>query len=572
MADYILLVGISEYADRYMSNLRLAHRDAQNLYGLFRHGLGFGDNAILLPPDVSLRDFNRQFNAIGQKIKSGDRLIVYFSGHGYQHGDEQYLLLADAEKAEIEAGRLTMQEVISLKTLKARVESWPNVQCLFILDTCRRPLSAAQHRGADAAYAGNALLGRMFARDPACGAALSVAETATATARTLVLNACSDGDYAWEPEDGDASVLVKAFEHAWGEALKRGEAIRIDGNAPALLRDQIRRQWGKEHPQTPWLSPADGVFELRSANQPKAAPPEKESQHPQAEDDDETEWAITCAKQSIEAYESYIRRKPLGKYRDEALRRIGDLASNEVSEAQQGKAKRDEVRRQKALGKNDLAAWQHAFKDAETETLRSEAQGQITGFEQEAARITAKEERSAMAARRNREAQEQQATEKLRAQEEGDRRAKEKAAEAEGILTKERAEREQYEETAKAARGRLKVKQNKDNGENPVNESADSQGADAKHSTWLNPAIFSPVIMFVIGVLHININGIDIVDNSMPFTYILYTIMFPFVLAGFGVFGLDVLDRFYKKSGPLLDNLIVASISIPAYIFVLWQA
>ena len=322
MADYILLVGISEYADRYMSNLRLAHRDAQNLYGLFRHGLGFGDNAILLPPDVSLRDFNRQFNAIGQKIKSGDRLIVYFSGHGYQHGDEQYLLLADADKAEIEAGRLTMQEVISLKTLKARVESWPNVQCLFILDTCRRPLSAAQHRGADAAYAGNALLGRMFARDPACGAALDVADSKQPPSRTLVLNACSDGDYAWEPEDGDASVLVKAFESAWGEALKRGEAIRIDRHAPAKLRDQIRRLWGKEHPQSPWLSPADGVFELRSANQPKTSPPDREALHAQAIDDDETEWAIATADNSIEAYKAYALRKPSGKYKNEAIRLI----------------------------------------------------------------------------------------------------------------------------------------------------------------------------------------------------------------------------------------------------------
>jgi len=227
----------------------------------------------------------------------------------------------------------------------------------------------------------------MFARDPACGAALSVAETATATARTLVLNACSDGDYAWEPEDGDASVLVKAFEHAWGEALKRGEAIRIDGNAPALLRDQIRRLWGKEHPQTPWLSPADGVFELRSANQPKASPPDRETLHAQTIDDDETEWAIADAEKSIAAYKAYARRKPPGKYHADALRRIGEIAANDASREQEAKAKRDQILRKQAQASDDLSGWQEALKGAETEAFRSEAHNKIAWFEQETAKL-----------------------------------------------------------------------------------------------------------------------------------------------------------------------------------------
>jgi formylglycine-generating enzyme required for sulfatase activity len=317
MADYILLAGISDYRDKYLSNLRLAHRDAQNLHGLFRHGLGFGDKAILLPADVSLRDFNRQFNEISQRLTVDDRFIFYFSGHGYQHGDEQYLLLAEAEKGEVEAGRLTMQEVIALQTLKARVDRLPIRQSLFLLDTCRRPLDANTHHGSEAPYQGNRILDRMFARDPGFGPELHEGKLTHAT-RSIILNACSDGDYAWEPANGDASVLVKAFESAFAEPLKRGEAIQIDATTPRLLRQHILRHFGSDHPQTPWISPSDGSFELRSAEQREATPPPEgaresnktTSSTPDALERDEYEWRLVSLTNEVATFKEYIRNAP----------------------------------------------------------------------------------------------------------------------------------------------------------------------------------------------------------------------------------------------------------------------
>lgn len=349
MADYILLAGISDYRDKYLSNLRLAHRDAQNLHGLFRHGLGFGDNAILLPTDVSLRDFNRQFNEVSQRLTVDDRFIFYFSGHGYQHGDEQYLLLAEAEKGEIEAGRLAMQEVIALQTLKARVDRLPIRQSLFLLDTCRRPLDANTHHGSEAPYQGNRILGRMFARDPGFGPELDEGKLTHAT-RSIILNACSDGDYAWEPANGDASVLVKAFESAFAEPLKRGETIQIDAAAPSILRQHIRRHFGNDHPQTPWISPSDGSFELRSAQrrentQPQAASTQANSSTPDAGELDERKWRMACLKNTVEAYEVYLHTAPTGSLHvDEAFRRLENLLLKPAIHQEATHVGRDQLR------------------------------------------------------------------------------------------------------------------------------------------------------------------------------------------------------------------------------------
>lgn len=331
MADYILLAGISDYQDKYLSNLRLAHRDAQNLHGLFRHGLGFGDKAILLPADVSLRDFNRQFNEISQRLTVDDRFIFYFSGHGYQHGEEQYLLLAEAEKGEVEAGRLAMQEVIALQTLKARVDRLPIRQSLFLLDTCRRPLDAKTHHGSEAPYQGNRILDRMFARSPGFGPELHEGKLTHAT-RSIVLNACSDGDYAWEPANGDASVLVKAFESAFAEPLKRGETVQIDSATPNILRQHILRHFGSDHPQTPWISPSDGSFELRSAERHETTPPLQTASTqtacsvPESKELDDRNWRLACLRNKVEAYEDYIRNAPEGSpYIEEAFKRIEAL-------------------------------------------------------------------------------------------------------------------------------------------------------------------------------------------------------------------------------------------------------
>lgn len=331
MADYILLAGISDYRDKYLSNLRLAHRDAQNLHGFFRHGLGFGDHAILLPADVSLRDFNRQFNEISQRLTVDDRFIFYFSGHGYQHGDEQYLLLSEAEKAEVEAGRLDMQEVIALQTLKARVDRLPIRQSLFLLDTCRRPLDANTHHGSEAPYQGNRILDRMFARDPGFGPELHGGKLTHVT-RSIILNACSDGDYAWEPADSDASVLAKAFESAFSAPLKRGETIRIDAETPNILRQHIIRHFGSEHPQTHWVSPAEAIFELRSAQQrettapPQMATTQTNSSVPDSRELDDRKWRMACMRNTVDAYEDYLHTAPAGSpHIEEIFKRIEAL-------------------------------------------------------------------------------------------------------------------------------------------------------------------------------------------------------------------------------------------------------
>lgn len=323
MARYALFIGISDYLDRYISNLRLAHRDAQNLHGLFRHRLGYGDNAILLPPNAGLREFNRQFNAIGEKIQAGDSFILYFAGHGHQHGDNQYLLLPEANRHPIEMGDVIGEELLSLNNLKTKVERWPDSDCLFILDACRSPIAAELKRGDSARYQGTEVLQRMFTRDPARRAPRS-GNKAEAAAQAVVLNACSENDVAYEPAEGDAGVLCRALEAEIVASLQDGRPIAINADTSARLIGHIRQHWS-DCPQTPWLSPAESSFLLHAREGGVASSP-VESEKPGtggASYLDERQWRLACLKNTEVAYETYIKEAgPQAAQIDEAFARI----------------------------------------------------------------------------------------------------------------------------------------------------------------------------------------------------------------------------------------------------------
>lgn len=104
MTLHAMFLGIDDYDDRAIQRLRCAQRDANELYGLFKNGMGLGERAHYLHQGASLRDVRQTLEAIGATIRAGERFLFYFAGHGYQSGDDQWLLLAGATRALAEKG------------------------------------------------------------------------------------------------------------------------------------------------------------------------------------------------------------------------------------------------------------------------------------------------------------------------------------------------------------------------------------------------------------------------------------------------------------------------------------
>ena len=156
MSLHALFIGINDYkSDLSISNLRYAQSDARELYGLFRNGLGHNPQNIHILDAPNNTQAMDKLRGIGAGMRSGDSFLFFFSGHGHQMGSDQLLLMPSAVRADILAGRRSI-DVLSLKDMIEETQGWPNVQSVFLLDACRtdlrKPKGAKDSEAADPNY------------------------------------------------------------------------------------------------------------------------------------------------------------------------------------------------------------------------------------------------------------------------------------------------------------------------------------------------------------------------------------------------------------------------------------
>ncbi len=137
-----LVVGISEYADSGIVDLRFAHRDAEifadYLYSAVGAGLPSENVRLLTNGQATLAAIDDGLNWLIVNSKKGDRVIVYFSGHGdvekqtlWQRG---YLLAHDTPGHNYRNNAVKVEDLDEIvKTLSVNNEARVTV----ILDACR---------------------------------------------------------------------------------------------------------------------------------------------------------------------------------------------------------------------------------------------------------------------------------------------------------------------------------------------------------------------------------------------------------------------------------------------------
>lgn len=166
---YAVVVGISDYQDPEITDLRFADKDAEAFAGFLRSESGGKLDKdhlkVLLNQDATMAQFAIALDWLIENIKEGDHAIIYFSGHGdvekktlTQPG---FLLCWDAPARVYMSGGAfalpMLQEVISTLSIQNKAK------VIVITDACRSGTLAGNAVGGAQATASN--LAKQFANE-----------------------------------------------------------------------------------------------------------------------------------------------------------------------------------------------------------------------------------------------------------------------------------------------------------------------------------------------------------------------------------------------------------------------
>lgn len=407
MATFGLFIGINQYVDKAFTALTCPEEDASELYSLFKRDLGLGANAHKLVGQPSTLDVKRRLRSIGQQIRNGDSFIFFFAGHGYQHPEkkDQYLLFPEAESVLLRRGKID-GELLSLSSLVALTDDWEGVQRAIILDACRSWLPV---RGAmPETFQNEAALAYVTRRDPGlrkrdAGHAANEAEEESALAMPpLIVNACRDGEAAYELEADGRGVLSLALERrilrrreaempVWlgnelmEEVKDEMQALLHDAQIGARQRPFIMPEDAKVLLYKPRLAANDGAAErARQAEMQKAQEVHAEQTRLQQEREKAAiqlaNAAIAEAEQKAEVARLTLERDlQLTKERlaEQATRATQQEAELAKHAARESKRARDETRWKDACQGNNVSALRAALLALETDTYKLDLEARL---------------------------------------------------------------------------------------------------------------------------------------------------------------------------------------------------
>lgn len=134
---YVLLVGINEYKDPDIPDLRFAENDAGSMYAFFKEITKEKNIRFLRGQEATKRNILRAFfeHLVRKAVNPEDRAIFYYAGHGTTgshpvKGTEYYLIPADGVMSDLFATGIVRDEL---------VRYWSAVtakQKIFISDAC----------------------------------------------------------------------------------------------------------------------------------------------------------------------------------------------------------------------------------------------------------------------------------------------------------------------------------------------------------------------------------------------------------------------------------------------------
>ena len=202
-----LFVGVDEYDDPQIRNLRFSRLDAHSLNDLFAD-IGYDVKYLSNPTKADV------FAAVRERtsgLAAGDLFFFYFAGHGFTQGGHDLLFCRDDIYDDLrfdEAG-------LKFEKLRLRTESnGAAYDRVFILDACRSDFLTGK-RGI-ATYARDLAPAKDLARD------------VPKTGSFAVLRSCSPYQYALEVESRQHGLFTSALIDVMRTARREGTCLAFD--------------------------------------------------------------------------------------------------------------------------------------------------------------------------------------------------------------------------------------------------------------------------------------------------------------------------------------------------------
>ncbi|KUM23256.1 hypothetical protein AU467_09935 [Mesorhizobium loti] len=230
------VIGNSEY--REIPPLKNPDRDARDVANMFRLA-GFD---VFVAKDLTKLQFEERFRNYLAAADGADVAVVYYSGHGFQIGGENFLIPVDASlkaPADIEVQAIKLDDVLEQLRSKSKIQ-------VIILDACRNnPFPRKDY----------------WLRDQLIVAGDAGLAQVKSSLNTLIAFATEPGAVAYDGT-GNLSPFSSAFSR---RALAPNQEIRTV--MAAVRRDVVKATNGK---QVPWENSSliDDVVLVRSADQP----------------------------------------------------------------------------------------------------------------------------------------------------------------------------------------------------------------------------------------------------------------------------------------------------------------
>lgn len=278
--------------------------DAEAMEQVLRDGLKF--DRVILKTDLSRDRFIDAISEFQQALNPGDTAFFYYSGHGAQSGDDNWLIPVSAGEPT-SVLRLQGQSIGLHSLLLGIFEQKQTALNVVVLDACREnPLSR------DKGYTGSGLKG---------------IERAALSGETLIGYATGPGKVT---PDGGRGALSPYTALLIEELPKPGKSLWEVFGAVSERADQLR------HGQQPWKT--DTLKRARYL----VAEPGSESLAPSKPtfvDEEDKFWASTERCGKPRCYGAYLKRYPRGQYVELAQAQVEDEPRHPVEPSPVGPLK-----------------------------------------------------------------------------------------------------------------------------------------------------------------------------------------------------------------------------------------
>jgi|GEM_PF-1630593 len=139
--QYAVVIGINDYKNTEIPDLKNAENDAKSIYQILKKSNY--DVLLLIGKDATKKNILNTIKDLKNKIKMDDSFLFFFAGHGQAletiHGDKKsgYLIPYDAEISLIKGDIIDYdEEAISLEQLKKYLNDIPARHVALLLDSC----------------------------------------------------------------------------------------------------------------------------------------------------------------------------------------------------------------------------------------------------------------------------------------------------------------------------------------------------------------------------------------------------------------------------------------------------